>query len=488
LLKPDFTRFIGLLARRWSLMPTVVGALGWLLILAAAILVANYGRSDQGVAGLTSDSEVLEPEPVFPLRVSDNRRYLTDRNGIPFLIQGDTPWSLMVALTSAQVEQYLSARHKQGFNALWVGLIDHHFPGAENSYGAPFNRYGQMPFLTPGDFARPNEAYFAHADRVLRRAGELGFVVFLTPCYLGYPGTEEGWYREVKKCTVENCRDYGRYLGKRYAQYKNIIWVAGGDRAPGEVRPQVLALVEGIREFDPESLWTVHTARGDAAADEYGDESWLSLNSTYTGKDLPGDCLRDYLRLPVRPSFLFEAYYENEKATATETRRQAWFAILSGACGQFFGNDPIWYFGAGWPSALSSPGAVSEVYLRRCLLSRRWEQLVPETGKRFLVDGLGNETNRKAAAMTRDSATALVYLPMGGQVAIDLSAFKGPEVRSWWFNPRDGSSGAAGVYAAAGNRTFSAPNPQDWVLVLDTVTHDVPFPGARNVFAATSNQ
>jgi hypothetical protein len=77
---------------------------------------------------------------------------------------------------------------------------------------------------------------------------------------------------------------------------------------------------------------------------------------------------------------------------------------------------------------------------------------------------------------------------MGGEVAIDLSAFKGPEVRSWWFNPRDGSSGAAGVYAAAGNRTFSAANRRDWVLVLDTVTHDVPFPGARNVFAAASNR
>ena len=79
-----------------------------------------------------------------------------------------------------------------------------------------------------GDFTTPNEAYFEHADWVLRRAGELGFVVLLTPAYLGYEGGGEGWYRDMAAAGADHLRSYGRFLGKRYRSFKNIIWVQAG--------------------------------------------------------------------------------------------------------------------------------------------------------------------------------------------------------------------------------------------------------------------
>jgi hypothetical protein len=437
---------------------------------------------------VSSEVEATDRPVTFPLKVGSSNRYLVDQHDVPFLIHGDSPWSLIVALTTDQVEQYLQTRRKQGFNAILVNLIEHHYGGAQNKKGAPFDRDGQGPFLVPGDFTQPNEAYFAYADRVLRRAEELGFVVFLAPCYLGYPDSEDGWYREVKANGVEGCRRYGRYLGKRYAQTKNIIWVAGGDRNPDDVRMEVLALVDGIREVDSTKLWTAHCLPENSAADQYGDQPWLAINSTYTYKDVAGKCLADYSRAAVRPFLLLETHYENDfgRRTAEDTRKQAWLAALSGACGQFFGNRPLWLFDNGWSAALNSPGARYQAYLRRCLLSRRWESLVPEGDRRLLPDGLGTGKHRKAAAMSQDRLTAMIYLPIGGDVVADLVAFEGPQVKACWFNPRDGTNQELGMFATGKHHTFSAPGGGDWVLVLDSTSHGVAPAGTQNVFKAVS--
>jgi hypothetical protein len=465
---------------------------GVLLLCIATAAFASFSISISSAVSnmvVSNRPEADDQSALVPLKVGPHGHYLVDRHNVPFLIQGDSPWSLIVALTNDEVEQYLQARKKQGFNAILVNLIEHHFPGADNKKGAPFNREGEGPFKVPGDFTTPNEAYFAHADWVLRRAGELGFFVFLAPCYLGYPGTEEGWYKEVKASSVESCRDYGRFLGKRYGGFKNIIWVAGGDHNPDDVRAQVLALVAGLREVNASQLWTAHCVRENSAADQYGDQPWLAINSTYAGKDVPEKCLRDFFREPARPSFLLEAYYENEAhgsegpMSPDDTRRQAWLAALSGTCGQFFGNQPIWSFEKGWFSALSSLGARYQGYLRRCLLSRRWEDLVPETGPRLLPEGLGTGQNRKVAAMSPDKLAALIYLPAGGQFAVELPLFEGPQVQAWWFNPRDGSNRNAGRFATGNRQVFSPPDGNDWVLVLDSVARDAAPPGTQDIFS-----
>lgn len=107
------------------------------------------------------------PPPVYPLKVSSNKRYLVDQHNTPFLVQGDAPWSLISGLTQAEADSYLENRRLKGFNTLMVNLIEHKFHG-------PVNREGEGPFATPGDFSTPNEKYFAHADWVIRKAAEKG--------------------------------------------------------------------------------------------------------------------------------------------------------------------------------------------------------------------------------------------------------------------------------------------------------------------------
>ena len=74
--------------------------------------------------------------------------------------------------------------------------------------------------------------------------------VFLAPIYLGYIHTDEGWVEEALANGPEKCRAWGRYVGKRYRDFDNLVWIIGGDRNPENARPDVDAVAEGIKEFD----------------------------------------------------------------------------------------------------------------------------------------------------------------------------------------------------------------------------------------------
>jgi hypothetical protein len=73
---------------------------------------------DIGTAAEPSDSA-----HAFPLAVKRGKRYLVDAAGRPFLIQGDTAWSLIAQLTREDVVLYLDDRRARGFNTLLVNLI-----------------------------------------------------------------------------------------------------------------------------------------------------------------------------------------------------------------------------------------------------------------------------------------------------------------------------------------------------------------------------
>ncbi len=289
-----------------------------------------------------------QTQPTFPLSVSANHRYLVDGAGQPYLVHGDTAWSIITSVTKAEAEQYLTNRAAKGVNALIINLIEHKFNG-------PFTRAGEHPFTDPQDLSTPNDKYFDYADWVLRRAAELGMLVFLAPMYLGYrhPADDDGWYHEAHLGGMNKCWKYGRYLGKRYAGFNNIVWMMGGDRNPDGVVDEVNSLMTGIKEFDKHALFAAHAHPEETTADKYGWGGWLDLNSTYTYMIVHKKLLADYNRRPVMPFVLMESSYEGEhNASPVQIRRQAYWAMLSGACGQFLGNNPIWLFNPGWKDAL----------------------------------------------------------------------------------------------------------------------------------------
>ncbi|MBM3855191.1 MAG: DUF4038 domain-containing protein, partial [Verrucomicrobia bacterium] len=269
--------------------------------------------------------------PVFPLRVAESPRFLVDPQGQPFLMQAEAAWSLIIGLSREEVDVYLRDRRGRGFNALIVNLIEHQFAGAANSHGAPKNRIGEGPFTTPGDFSKPNEVYFAHADWVLARAETEGFAVLLAPCYLGYPRLTEGWYEDVLKNGVARCREYGRFVGTRYRDRRNLVWVMAGDRNPDAARPMVEALAAGVRTGGAQQLMTAHCQPGESPRQICPDSPWLQLNNVYTYDPVHRNAIYAFLAEPVMPFILFESAYENERgATPGRLRAQAYTALLAG--------------------------------------------------------------------------------------------------------------------------------------------------------------
>jgi hypothetical protein len=411
----------------------------------------------------------------YPLRVGSDHRHLVEQNGTPFLIQGDAPWSIISGLTREEEEQYLENRRQKGFNSIIVNLIEHKFHG-------PVDRYGEGPFTTPGDFSTPNEKYFEHADWVLRKAAEKGIQVFLAPIYLGYIHTDEGWVEEALANGPEKCRAWGRYVGRRYRDFDNLVWLIGGDRNPESARPDVDAIVAGIKEFDTRHLFTAHCHPENSAVDQYKDDGWLDVNDTYTYAIVHGKLLADYNRTPTMPFFLIETTYEGEhNASAVQIRRQAYWALLCGATGQFLGNRPIWLFDPGWQAAMDAAGSQDMVRLKALFTSRRWYELVPDEKHEVVVDGLGEfrGLDYLAAARTHDGRTVIAYLPTTRAFTVDLSKVAGTEVQAWWYNPRTGKADAAGRFATGAKQKFTPPAEGDWVLVLDDASQKLLPPGQR---------
>ncbi|MBI1881524.1 MAG: glycoside hydrolase family 140 protein [Chloroflexi bacterium] len=412
---------------------------------------------------------------VFPLKISANRRFLVDQNERPFLIHGDTAWSLIAALDEAEVERYLVDRAAKGFNALIVNLIEHKFNG-------PLNRHGEHPFHNPQDLSTPNDRYFEFADWVLGKAADYGFVVFLAPLYLGYKhkAEDDGWYHEARSGGVNRCYRYGCYLGERYAAFKNLIWMMGGDRNPDGVVDEVNSVILGIKEFDPHSLFTAHAHPEELTPERYGWGGWLDLNGTYTYRIVHKRLLLDYNHKPVMPFVLMESSYEGEhNASPVQIRRQAYWANLSGATGQFLGNNPIWLFNPGWQEALDSQGSRDMVHVKTLFTSRAWYNLVPDQSHTVVTDGLGefNGLDYLAVALTRDGRTLIAYMPTARTITVDLSKVSGEQAVGWWFNPRTGAAQPAGEFPTRGQVQLAPPGEDDWALIMDDAAQDLPAPG-----------
>jgi hypothetical protein len=456
----------------------------WSLILILVICVFSLAaagdlRSESGNVADVAWPKL--PNAKFPLRLSDNRHYVVDGAGDPFMIRGDAAWSLVAQLTKEEAEVYLKDRKQRGFNLLMVNLIEHYY-----SDDAPQNAYGEPPFKRPGDFSQPNEAYFAHADWVLRRAAELGFAILLCPAYLGYEGNHEGWFSEMQQSGEPTLRAYGRFLGERYRDFANIIWLEGGDfTPPADGLALVNAVALAIRAAGANQLQAAHWDPETSAMDvSTGD--WLDLNTTYTYKPVYLRSLVDDLRAERKPHFLIESAYEEEHgSTPRSLRGQVYYALLTGAFGDVFGQRWVWKFKKEtllrqlahrwWQSGLDTPGTRGVEHARLLFASRSWVDLVPDVHNRVLVDGMGLHGGDlyALAAATPDGRLAIAYVPSGRSLAVNASTLALP-ARARWYDPTSGAflDALTGPIESPAVVHFQTPavnhaGDTDWVLVIE---------------------
>jgi hypothetical protein len=422
----------------------------------------------------TADGGTVTETDIFPLTMNAGK--LSTSSGKPFLIVGDSPWYLISGPSKANVDKYLENRKQKGFNSLEMNLV------ASVSEGA-LDPDGNKPFLVDGDFTTPNPKYFDHVDYVLEKAREKGIVVFLYPTWLGYDtgfGHPEGFYNEVNANGPAKMYQYGKYLGQRYKNFKNIIWVMGGDCSPAAVMDEIRETVRGIEDAAGPQIFSVHNARFHSGITEYPGEKWIDLNNTYSdyssiGKYLLADYNRNY------PFYFIEGTYENTGISAISLRSQMYKPVLMGANGSFYGHHPLYDFDSGWDNAsvLESQGANDVTRFAKFFNLRSWYNLVPDNSHTVLTSGAGdiNSGNYAAAAIMKDGSTAIIYTPDRRALTVDLTKISGSRTHAWWYQPSNGKVTDLSVFDDSGSRTFTPPSDGDWLLVLDDASLSLASPG-----------
>jgi hypothetical protein len=434
-------------------------------------------------AGAQPPPQPGQPGPAFPLKVADSGRYLVDRNGIPFLIAGESPQALMVNLSELDAELFFANRQKHGFNAVWINLLCRPGTGGRAD-GSTYD--GLRPFQSPDDFRKPNDVYFDRCDHMIRLAEKQGLLVILDPC------ETIDHLKPMLKNGPKVCREFGRYLGKRYQGFDNLLWMHGNDFQTWKDAGHdaaVLALAQGIKDTDTRHLHTIELNYLQSGSRD--DSRWASiidLSAAYTYYPPYAQVLKDYNRQPIQPVVMIESDYEFEQhSTPAILRRQEYWSLLSGAAGQLYGNGYTWPFKSGWKEKLDTPGAKQMAHVQALFGRRTWYKLVPDQKHTVVTAGYGTfddtttEGNRyvmtsdyATVARTPDGTLLMAYLPSLRTITVDMAQLAGPATARW-YDPSRGTYTAVNrsPLPKQGKQSFTPPGANgdgdgDWVLVVET--------------------
>jgi hypothetical protein len=454
------------------------------------------------------------------LRVSENGRFLVTARGKPFFWLGDTAWKLIQGTVredtpnQPSVRRYFENRAAKGFTVVQACAVS----------WVSVNAYGQEAFID-GDYSRPRTVpgpandYWDFVDDVLDIAAQHNIYVALLPMWLKIVPDDNPIVRDPSKAYR-----YGHFLGSRYHARANIIWVLGGDPSPATDvdHPARLALtravaegiadgVNGVDLFDGQAdfsttMMTFHpTGGGQSSSRLLHNEPWLDFNMIQTGARFQftnyETVAADYAKSPVKPTLDGEVAYEgslslrrsepqDRRVGPWEVRKGAYWDLFAGGFGHTYGHrsfigwlrrgeTDVWGAIIPWFESLDAPGALQMSHLRALMESRPFLSRIPDQSVIAGNERPGME--RALATRGTDGAYAMVYLPTGRPVSVNLEKLSGNTVSAWWFDPRRGTARRIGSFERNGEREFVPPSEgedHDWVLVLDDASRKFDAPGA----------
>jgi hypothetical protein len=433
------------------------------------------------------------------LKVSDNKRYLVHQNGTPFFWLGDTAWELFHRLNREEADQYLKRRAEQGFTVVQaVALAE--FDGLKEQ-----NPYGEVPLIN-NDPATPNEAYFKHVDYIVDKAAQYGIVIGFLPTW-GDKVFKNSWGQGPEIFNQGNALVYGRYIGNRYKNRDNIVWILGGDRNPRDGSQDVAiwrAMADGIQEGvggTDKALITYHpqpNGMEGGASKWFQNEPWFDFNMHQNGHcrftPMYDHITVSYNRQPIRPTMDAEPIYEDHPvcfnakdlgtSNAYDIRLYAYLDLFAGAHGHTYGCHDIWQMYSAkrpavnnphifWQEALDLPGANQMTHVKRLLMARPLLDRVPDQS--LIVENDLGPADRIQA--TRGTDYAFIYTAIGKPFTVNQGKISGKSIKATWFDPRTGKTQPAGTFDNQKPQQFSPPSKgygQDWVLVLDDTARNYP--------------
>lgn len=391
------------------------------------------------------------------------------QDGKPFFYLADTVWSAFTNIGDEEWEYYLEHRKRQGFNVLQINVL----PQWDRSKG----REHLSPYLPDGDgydFSRCNADYFAHAERMVSRATEKGFVVALVLLWCSYvPGT---WADKMRRTIIMPkwaVEPYVATVDRYFSKYCPIYIVSGDtDFESEDIIDYYEIALNKIKALAPDCLTTLHIRgrldiipprlENNAHLDFWCYQSGHNAQFQATAYTLP-QCFSG--KTPRRPVINSEPCYEMisysrqqyGRFTRFDARRAAWQSILSGAgAGVSYGAHGIWNWhhkggsygtalGEGflspylWQDALQFPGAWDYAFIKDFITANALFDLTP-------FDGLVDAAPDIRAA--RQGDTLLIYVPFNIELTLRFAA----EIDGIKVIDLENNRGAALDYQRSGER------------------------------------
>lgn len=403
---------------------------------------------------------IYKPWSNGKLRVSANQRYLIHENGTPFFWLGNTAWLLPERLNRDEAEYFLTKERELGYNVEQIQVLN----------AIPtFNVYGQQANNKEFDFSKVSKpgvyGYWEHLDYIIDRAADNGIYIAMD-CI---------WGSMIGQMDVKKAAAYGKFLGERYKDKPNIIWMIGGDIL-GDKSPEVWdALARAIKKYDNRHIMTFHPRGRTTSARWFNDREWMDFNmfqsghrrygqrngdGDYTIKDNTEEDNWRYVDMsfekkPLKPVIDGEPSYEDipqglhdfsaPRWQDYDVRRYAYWAVFAGCFGHTYGHNSVMQFmrpgvlasfGAEkpWWEAMNDPGYKQMRYLKWLMLAFPFTEAESDQS---VIAGQNGERYDRVIAL-RGSDFMLVYNYSGKPMSIDLTKISGNKKHAWWMNPQNG--------------------------------------------------
>jgi len=431
---------------------------------------------------------------MLKLKVSENGHYFQTENGKPFFWLGDTGWLTFKKLNREEIKKYFEDRKEKGYNVIQIMTM--HSEVMANVYGdsAVVNKDLSKPLVTEGNSFENVDEYdfWDHVDYTLDVAKNNNLYIGMVPV----------WGTSVKdgKVNLQQAKAYATFLGDRFKDRKNVIWLNGGD-TPGEQNKEIWnAIGEILHAKNPEWLITFHPFGRTDSSDNFHNENWLDFNMFQSGHRRydQDDTERaygqdnykyvevDFNLKPAKPTVDGEPSYEGIPQGLHDTlqplwndndlRRYAYWSVFAGSAGftyghsavmQMFrlGDNPAYGNKKYWVDALNDPGAKQMIYLKELMLKYPYFERVPDES---LVANQGEKYDYIAA--TRGEDYAFLYTYRGKTLKVNMGKIKGNEAEASWYNPKNGETTNIGTFKNENVLDFDPPGEpndgNDWVLIL----------------------
>lgn len=447
-----------------------------LFVLYALLIICNYLHA--------------QSDAIFPLKLSNNKRYLVDKNNHPFLIKEFSAWGLIQALSEKDEAAFLDSIKQKGFNTVITGIICN---APSQMTGNPPFWQGVSPFNVQWDFSTPNEKYFKHADRFFKMAEEKNFFVMVLPCYMGYTeDASQGWWNELLNAKNDTIKmhKYGEFLGKRYQNTNNIMWIAGGDNnCEGELLAYENNLIAGIKTFDKNHYWSAHfdMNRGSVwstdnkpfsnVIDIDGEYVWTESVLFERGPQYKSELLqyhKNKMIIQLDQSYEHDVPHFADNENYQWIRRKMYDGLLSGCAGTSFSSGEIsnqCYSFKNWQPLMNTKGMQQVSYCFNLFEKLPWQKLIPDETNTTIIKGRENFGSRDyiCAARASDSSVYIIYIPKGQSFEMNARNISGKPMRMNWYNPRTGENIKIGTSETRERYGIDPPSEEDWVLVFYSV-------------------